>query len=87
MGIGALWIPMALQKPLDTLFEPAGCDEEAHEREFCRKAAEQLGAFVLRDVFGGFFYGRFVGQGGVVAKCFGKKAVEAFYIIRLLLDR
>ena len=41
---------------------------------------------MLRDAFGGFFYGRFVGQGGVVAKCFGKKVIEAFYIIRLLLD-
>lgn len=47
MGIGALWIPMALQKPLDALLESTGCDEEAPEREFCRKAAEQLGAFML----------------------------------------
>lgn len=61
MEFEAAWTPIALQKPLDALLESTGCDEELHEREFCRKAVEQLGAFMLRDVFGGLFYGGFAG--------------------------
>lgn len=41
---------------------------------------------MFRDAFGGLYYGRFVGQGWVVAKRSSKKAIEAFYIIRLLFD-
>lgn len=41
---------------------------------------------MFRDAFGGLSNGRFAGQGGVVAERFGKKAVDAFYIVRLLLD-
>lgn len=42
---------------------------------------------MLRDAFGGLFYGRFAGRGRVVAKCFGEKAIETFYVIRLLVGR